>query len=250
MIRNATPADLPQIRAINTHYILNTVLTFMQTPPPPGAILTKYNEIKTHGLPYFVAVDDELKYEDSSGLILGYAYLSPYRGHMLSYASTVELTLFVHPEHQSKAVGSKLLAAILKAAESGFLYHCHVYESTGSDEDQRTVFAGDNEMGVPVRNILAVMAVDPNGPDGGDALRRWYITRGFVERGRLEKIGFKNGLCMRLNQRINNRNPNPNPNPMNWHHEDWASMRFLVGAHNASGWLRSNVLLTLFLSKD
>lgn len=37
------------------------------------------------------------------------------------------------------------------------------------------------------------MAVDTDRPDGGNALRRWYIKRGFVERGRLEKIGFKKG---------------------------------------------------------
>ncbi|EEA23210.1 hypothetical protein TMatcc_002067 [Talaromyces marneffei ATCC 18224] len=42
------------------------------------------------------------------------------------------------------------------------------------------------------------MAVDTDRPDGGNALRRWYIKRGFVERGRLEKIGFKKGRCTYL----------------------------------------------------
>ncbi|EEA23209.1 hypothetical protein TMatcc_002066 [Talaromyces marneffei ATCC 18224] len=102
IIRDATPTDLPQIRAINTHYILNTVLTFMKTPPPPDTILGKYNDLKEHRLPYLVAVDKDLKHkdkEDGSDLVLGYTYLSPYRGHVLSYAPTVELTLFVHPDH-------------------------------------------------------------------------------------------------------------------------------------------------------
>lgn len=194
IIRDATPSDLPQILAINTHYILNTVLTFMQTPPPPDTILSKYNDIKAHGLPYFVAVDENLNPKDGDGsdLVLGYAYLSPYRGHMLSYAPTVELTLFVHPDHQSNSVGSRLLAAILKAAES-VLHRSFEISASDDEEASKTVVSGGNGSGVPIRNLLAVMAVDTDGPDGGDALRRWYINRGFVEKGRLEKIGFKKG---------------------------------------------------------
>lgn len=192
-IRDAIPFDLPQILAINTHYILNTVLTFRQTPPPPSTLLTKYNDIKTRGLPYLVATDSSLKYGDDSddGLVLGYAYLSPYRGEMLSYAPTVELTLFVHPCHQSKSVGSRLLASILKAAES--VLH-RGYEIGGSDDETSTKFVtGGNDSGVFVRNVLAVMAVDTDGLNEGDRLRRWYIERGFEERGRLEKVGFKKG---------------------------------------------------------
>lgn len=61
------------------------------------------------------------------------------------------------------------------------------------DETATKVVAGGNGLGVFVRNVLAVMAVDTDGPDEGDKLRRWYIERGFVERGRLERIGFKRG---------------------------------------------------------
>ncbi|GAM33386.1 GNAT family N-acetyltransferase [Talaromyces pinophilus] len=179
-IRDAKPSDLPQIRAVNIHYILNTVLTFRQTPPPPSTILAKYNDIKAHHLPFLVAIDTSLKHkndnEDDSDLVLGYAYLSPYRGEMLSYASTVELTLFIHPDHQSKSIGSKLLASILQAAES--VLH-RGFEFGGMDDETATkVIAGENGLGVFVRNVLAVMAVDTDGPDEGDKLRRWYIERG------------------------------------------------------------------------
>lgn len=193
-IRDATTSDLPHIRAINIHYILNTVLTFRRTPPPLATIIDKYNDIKARRLPYLVAVDSNLKHHaDDSDLVLGYAYLSPYRGDMLSYASTVEPTLFVHPDHQSKSIGSDLLASILQAAKT--VLHC-AHEISTEVHDEAVpikVTAGEYGLGVFVRNVLAVMAVDTDGPDEGDALRGWYVKRGFVEKGRLEKIGFKKG---------------------------------------------------------
>lgn len=37
------------------------------------------------------------------------------------------------------------------------------------------------------------MAIDPDGKDGGEALMAWYKKRGFIQRGRMEQIGFKKG---------------------------------------------------------
>lgn len=37
------------------------------------------------------------------------------------------------------------------------------------------------------------MAVDPEGKNKGETLRRWYIKRGFQRKGRLSKIVFKRG---------------------------------------------------------
>jgi hypothetical protein len=68
----------------------------------------------------------------------------------------------------------------------------HRARETIIGDDGRTTYEGD-EGGVRIRNILAVMAVDTSGKDGGEALQRWYIKRGFVERGRMDKIGFKMG---------------------------------------------------------
>lgn len=70
VIHDPIAGDFPQIRAINT-YILNTVLTFMQSDTPsPSSTLTKYNDIKEHSLPYLVAVDEEFKGRDGSELVL------------------------------------------------------------------------------------------------------------------------------------------------------------------------------------
>ncbi|KAJ5085484.1 hypothetical protein N7532_010255 [Penicillium argentinense] len=174
-IRPAKPADLPQIRTINTHYILHTSLTFAQAPVAAETHATKYDDLRQRGLPYLVAVDTHEHRQEE--VIVGYTYLSPFREQLLAYAPTVELTLFVHPEHHLRGIGSLLLGEVLGMLHRRVIFHCLA-------EDERTV----------VQNIIAVMAVDPEGKDGGEALRRWYLNRGFVERGRLEKVGFKRGF--------------------------------------------------------
>ncbi|KAL4793167.1 hypothetical protein BDV19DRAFT_231506 [Aspergillus venezuelensis] len=83
---------------------------------------------------------------------------------MLSYTATVELSVSIRPESQRLGIGSALLDAVLSAARG-------VKHSAFEDEDLKGL-DGD---GVPLRNVLAVMAVDSEGRDGGEALRRWYI---------------------------------------------------------------------------
>ncbi|KAJ5918754.1 hypothetical protein N7454_009898, partial [Penicillium verhagenii] len=163
--RPVTAADLLQIRAINTHYILHTSLTFAQTPPPLESYTAKISE-------------------DGSDLILGYASLSPFRGHLVSYTPTVELSIFVHPDHHSRSIGSHLLKILLELVGKGEVYH-----RCNEGLDQSLEFSTL----VKVQNVIAVMAVDPDGKDGGMALNRWYTRRGFVECGRMVNVGFKRG---------------------------------------------------------
>ncbi|KAJ5291060.1 hypothetical protein N7478_000311 [Penicillium angulare] len=187
--RQAQLSDLDQILAINAHYILHTSLTFMRTSPHIGTYVDKWRDLQARGLPYLVAVEDTNTKE--LDVVLGYASFSPFRGHLLSYAPTVELSLFVHPDYQSRSIGSGLLNELFNLVRNGKVHHV-VEESgprdmIGYDDSEST---GDN---IQVRNIIAVMAVDPEGKDGGEELRKWYTRRGFVEKGRLEKVGFKRG---------------------------------------------------------
>lgn len=179
-IRPATETDLPQIRAINTHYIQHTSLTFAQSTPAPKTYTDKLHNLQARNLPYLVAVEPNP--ETQTEYILGYASLAPFREHLVSYAPTVELSLFVHPEHQSRSIGTSLLTALLDRVRAGEVVHRVVgnAESAGGED-------------VQVKNVIAVMAVDPEGREGGEALRRWYSRRGFGECGRLVKVGFKRG---------------------------------------------------------
>jgi phosphinothricin acetyltransferase len=182
IIRPVKERYLPQIRAINTHYILHTSLTFARAPPPLDSYTAKIHDAAKQGLPYMVTIDRTQKAPDGNDFILGYGYLSPFRGHLVSYAPTVELTLFVHPDYQSRAVGSSLLKFLLDRVKNGSVNHnCEEEPHQGIDAPAR------------VRNVIAVMAVDPEGKDEGEALRQWYINRGFEECGRLKKVGYKRG---------------------------------------------------------
>jgi phosphinothricin acetyltransferase len=161
-------------------------------------------ELAARNLPYLVAVGEHLANDylladtraDIRQVVLGYAYLSPFRGHLTAYAPTVELSLFLHPANHSQGIGSRLLAEMMALLREGKIRHVAitdegVFGSEGLGNGSSTSHTLPPT--ITVENIIAVMAVDPEGKDKGEALRRWYIKRGFEERGRLSRVGFKRG---------------------------------------------------------
>ncbi|KAK2772527.1 hypothetical protein FQN53_004614 [Emmonsiellopsis sp. PD_33] len=181
-IRPAIQQDLPQIHAIYTQYVLNTVVTFLVNKPPQSYTTEKFHTAQERGLPYLVAVEES---EAGSEKVCGYTQASPFRGYMLSYGPTVELSLFVHPDYRCRGIGNRLLAALLEALKTTKHRTCE-FEGDAEHEVKP-------EDGAVVKNLLAVMAVDSTGRNGGEGLRDWYVQRGFVERGRLKEVGFKMG---------------------------------------------------------
>jgi L-amino acid N-acyltransferase YncA len=184
-IRPATIDDIPQVHAINTHYVLNTVITFQQTPSSLTEFIAKFKGITARGLPFLVAIEISASKVDQ---IIGYAYLSPFRGPKLSYAPTVELSIFLNPTHTERGTGSLLLSALLSLVSSvdGIIHRALERSNDSSGYDT-------SEDGHRIRNVLAVMALDPEEKDTGEWLCQWYAKRGFIERGRLAQVGFKNG---------------------------------------------------------
>ncbi|CRG86156.1 hypothetical protein PISL3812_03159 [Talaromyces islandicus] len=185
-IRAATENDISQVHAIYSHYVANTVLTFMQTTPPLQSMLDKFKtNTESRRLPYLVAVD-----KSNDKTVLGFAYLSPFRGTMFSYGPTVELTIFLSPEYKQNGIGSYLLAELLSKVQSGGKEHVAQHRAV-----EHAGYNGHETHSepMPIRNILACMALDPDGRDQGEGLRKWYEQRGFVERGRLKGAGLKKG---------------------------------------------------------
>jgi L-amino acid N-acyltransferase YncA len=175
IIRDAELSDVPQLLAMYKHYVANTVITFLVKEPEESYISSRLAATQARGLPYLVAV------ETSATQVIGYASASAFRGFMLGYGHTVEMTIFVHPEHLGCGIGSLLMKNLIER-----LKECkHVSQETGH---------GDEPVVFPVKNVLAVMAVDDKADGGGLALRDWYVSKwGFEQVGHLKKIGFKDG---------------------------------------------------------
>jgi L-amino acid N-acyltransferase YncA len=174
LIKSAAEGDLAQIRDIFEYYVSNTVVSFLVRKPPPGYIAARYRDIMSRHLPYLVAVNDD-------GKVLGYSYASAFRGYMLGYAQTVEISVFCHPEHQRRGVGSQLLQALIERLRDT----THLAWEVGHES---------SSSGQAVRKIIAIMSVDPTTPGDGQGLRDWYVNKhGFEEVGRLKGVGSKKG---------------------------------------------------------
>ena len=111
-IRDAVPADLPSVRAIYNHYVLNSTVTFDEEQMSLRALRHKFTDAKRLGMPYLVA-------ESPSGQLLGYAYVYPWK-EKAAYRFTVENSIYLGPASTGKGLGKALLAElIVKSKEAG-----------------------------------------------------------------------------------------------------------------------------------
>jgi L-amino acid N-acyltransferase YncA len=170
-LRAAKASDIPAIYEIQKHYILNTVITFKIEVTSEQALLENMKNIQEQKLPYIVA-------ESESNEIVGYAYVTGFRSGKAGYKHTVELSLFCHPEHLSKGIGTALLVEILDLL-SHPENNPELLNIAPREEDRR------------VRHVIACMAVDTDGRNEGLGLKEWYEGFGFVFKGQLSEVGFK-----------------------------------------------------------
>ncbi|KAH9208647.1 hypothetical protein DL95DRAFT_467534 [Leptodontidium sp. 2 PMI_412] len=147
-IKPAEPKHIPSITAIQTHYALNTVLTFATSGLSNSEFQDRFHNIVSENhLPCLVAVlstETQTLEKNQDETVVGYTYISPFRPSLPAYTHTGELCLFIHPEHLYQGIGSLLLKALLEACKE-----------------------------TRIREVLAVMAVDVETRGGGLGLRDW-----------------------------------------------------------------------------
>lgn len=167
-IRDARPEDIPQVNSILTYYALSTIVTFATAAALDNEMQTKYNVIKSDEagcLPYLVAIKSSSPgsgLNDPGDIVVGYAYLYPYRLERLAYRHTAELSIYLHPEFRDQGLGSALMNKLL-------------------EQTKKTL----------IKEIIAVMSLNVDERDGGYWLKDWYAKWNFREAGMLKQVGWK-----------------------------------------------------------
>ena len=105
MIRACTAADAAAICAIYNPYVLETVITFEETPVSTAEMAQRIADV-TARLPWLVA-------EEGRGLV-GYAYATPWKARS-AYRFSVESTVYVAPDHMGRGVGTALYRELIDA---------------------------------------------------------------------------------------------------------------------------------------
>jgi len=149
VIRAATESDMAQISEIYNYYVVNSVVTFDIEKTTKDYWVEKLEYLQGLELPFIVA-------ESSSGNILGFAYVAPWR-QKAAYRRTVEDTIYLRPAAIGKRLGTKLLTELIDLSKK----------------------AG-------VKEIVAV--ISDKGADTSIALHESF---GFKTQGHLGKVGFK-----------------------------------------------------------
>lgn len=111
-IRNAAPADVPDIQAIYAHHVLHGTGTFEEDPPPVEEMAARFHEVVDHGGVWLVATD-------ATG-VLGYGYYAPFRDRS-AYRFTVEDSIYVREDVRGQGVGKALVSRLIELATAAGL---------------------------------------------------------------------------------------------------------------------------------
>jgi phosphinothricin acetyltransferase len=103
-IRSAQVEDLDAIAEIYNHYVLNGFATFDERPTSVEERREWFETFAETGR-YRVFVADD-------GNVRGYGCSIPYRAHA-SFTETVELSVYISPEHTGNGLGSLLYERLL-----------------------------------------------------------------------------------------------------------------------------------------
>ncbi|RWR17732.1 N-acetyltransferase family protein [Agrococcus lahaulensis] len=125
-IRPAEAADLPAIRDIYRHFVLNSTVTFDERPKTLGQWRRTLRETGELRLPFLVA-------ESATGTVLGYALTQPWKQRS-AYRYTVESSVYLAPAAAGRGLGRALMEALIEATrERGVREMIAVIADQGAD---------------------------------------------------------------------------------------------------------------------
>ena len=112
-IRDATAADLPHVREIYNHYVMNSTVTFDEESMTLADLKHKFQKITAKKMPFLVA-------ESPRGQLLGYAYVYPWK-EKAAYRFTVENSIYLGPASTGKGLGKVLLGELIDRSKAAGL---------------------------------------------------------------------------------------------------------------------------------
>jgi len=154
VVRDATVDDLPAVAAIFTHFTLRTTNTVGTQVRTPREWLERFDEHVVNGRHHLVVAELD-------GIVAGYVETQRFRPKT-SYDRSVELSVYVAPDHHGKGVGSALYAGL--------------FERLRDDDTMHRAFA-----------IIAL----PN-----DTSIAFHERHGFTYRGTLTEAAYKFGTYL------------------------------------------------------
>jgi L-amino acid N-acyltransferase YncA len=106
-VRAATPSDAEPIAAIYAPYVVETVISFEETPPTAAEFEARM--LATPRLPWLVAV--------RADAVVGYCYASPHRTRA-AYRWSADVSVYVAPSERGRGVGRLLYGELLPLVRS------------------------------------------------------------------------------------------------------------------------------------
>ncbi|MDJ0334626.1 GNAT family N-acetyltransferase [Salinibacterium sp. G-O1] len=104
-LRTAELGDLPSIREIYNHYVLNSSITFDNVPWTFPVLRKKFEDVTQRGFPFIVAVSP-------GGQLLGFAYVYPWKAKA-AYRFSVENHIYLGPASAGKGLGKAMMAELI-----------------------------------------------------------------------------------------------------------------------------------------
>lgn len=109
IIRNAVENDIKELTYIYNYEVINGTSTFDIEPQSHDERKKWFNLHGTNRHPLIVS--------EESGIVTGYASLSPYRNKD-AYSTTAELSLYVHPKYRGCKTATALVTDIISRAKN------------------------------------------------------------------------------------------------------------------------------------
>jgi phosphinothricin acetyltransferase len=114
-VRPAADEDAERIADVFAGYVLASIATFVEDPPPASAWRERLSAAREHKLPFLVAdLADGHPGAPSGGLrVAGFAMCAQFRPHA-AYRYTVEDSVYIAPEATGRGLGGRLLSSLVE----------------------------------------------------------------------------------------------------------------------------------------